>query len=91
VATIVDVSFGARVYVAEESCYALGSDTSLKGVESRGDKRDDVPGLQDLVEAGVLIPASRRMSEVLDSHPPPKIEDEQATTSAVDEQRAERA
>ena len=55
------------------------------------DGRGAVPGLQEVVEAGVLVPAIRRMSEVLDSYPPLKIEDEQATTLAVDEQRADLA
>jgi hypothetical protein len=62
-------------------------------MESRGDKRDDgrddVPGLQDLVEAGVLIPAPRRLTEVLAARPPLKIENAQAT-SVIDDQRSER-
>jgi hypothetical protein len=70
-------------------------DTSLRRMEPRGDKRDGgrgvVPGLQDLVEAGVLIPATRRLTEVLADRPPLKIENAPATISAVDEQRAERA
>jgi hypothetical protein len=55
------------------------------------DGRGNAPGLQDLVEAGLLIPATRRMAEVLQSRPLLKVEGERATMSALDEQRAERA
>lgn len=55
------------------------------------DGRGNVPGLQDLVEAGLLIPATRRMTEVLQSRPLLTVDDERATMSALDEQRAERA
>jgi hypothetical protein len=60
-------------------------------MESRDDRPDDAAGLQNLVEAGVLIPATRRITEVLAARPPLKIDDAQATAAAIDEQRAERA
>jgi hypothetical protein len=60
-------------------------------MESRDDKPDDATGLQNLVEAGVLIPATRRLAEVLAARPPLKIENAPATISVIDEQRAERA
>jgi hypothetical protein len=64
-------------------------------MESRGDGRDDgrgdVPGLHALIEAGVLVPATRRLTEVLATRAPLQVEGAQATISALDEQRADRA
>jgi hypothetical protein len=58
-------------------------------MEPRDNRPDDgcgdVPGLHDLVEAGVLIPATRRVTEVIAARPPLKIENAQATKSAIDE------
>lgn len=50
-----------------------------------------LPGLTELVDRGVLVPAGRRLSEVLAAHPPVKLADAQATSRALDEQRRERA
>jgi hypothetical protein len=44
-----------------------------------------------LIERGTLIPARRRLSEVLAAHPPLKLERSQVTTGrALDEQRRDR-
>jgi hypothetical protein len=44
-----------------------------------------------LIERGTLIPARRRLSEVLAAHPPLKLERSQVpTTRALDEQRRDR-
>jgi hypothetical protein len=51
----------------------------------------DVPGLTELVDRGVLLPATRRLSEVLAAHAPVKLADSQAGSRALDEQRSERA
>jgi hypothetical protein len=50
-----------------------------------------LPGLTELVDRGVLVPARRQLSDVLAAHPPVKLEDAQATSRALDEQRRERA
>jgi hypothetical protein len=64
-------------------------------MEPRGDQQDDdrrdVPGLRKLVERGVVVPASRRLSQALAAQPSLRIEDAQAKTSVLDRQRAERA
>jgi hypothetical protein len=63
--------------------------------QTAADRPDGGPGdvaeLPHLVEAGVLIPATRRLAEVLAARPPLKIENASATISAIDEQRVERA
>lgn len=51
----------------------------------------DLPGLTELVDRGVLLPATRRLSEVLAAHAPVKLSDPQAGSRALDEQRSERA
>jgi hypothetical protein len=51
----------------------------------------EVPGLAELVERGVVLPASRRLADVLAAHPPVRLDDPQATARALDEQRSERA
>jgi hypothetical protein len=51
----------------------------------------EVPGLAELVERGVVLPASRRLADVLAAHPPVRLDDPQATARALDEQRADRA
>jgi hypothetical protein len=44
-----------------------------------------------LIERGTLIPARRRLAEVLAAHPPLKLERSQVTTTrALDEQRRDR-
>jgi hypothetical protein len=44
-----------------------------------------------LIECGTLIPARRRLSEVLAAHPPLKLERSQGTAArALDEQRQDR-
>jgi hypothetical protein len=48
-------------------------------------------GVAELIERGTLIPARRRLSEVLAAHPPRKIEQSQAGTArALAEQRRDR-
>jgi hypothetical protein len=44
-----------------------------------------------LVDNGVLLPATRRLSEVLAAHTPMKLADPKAGSRALDEQRSERA
>jgi hypothetical protein len=77
------------------SVFGVGGRSSLRRMEAPHGKPDEgrgnLRGLQDLIEAGVLIPATRRMTEVLDCRPPLKIEGEQASMPTLDEQRAERA
>ncbi len=51
----------------------------------------EVPGLAELVERGVVQPASRRLVDVLAAHPPVKLDDPHATARALDEQRSDRA
>jgi hypothetical protein len=51
----------------------------------------EVPGLAELVERGVVLPASRRLVDVLAAHPPVRLDDPQATARALDEQRSDRA
>jgi hypothetical protein len=51
----------------------------------------DVPGLAELVDRGVVVPAARRLSEVLAAHVPVKLADPRAGVRALDEQRGERA
>ncbi len=51
----------------------------------------EVPGLAELVERGVVLPASRRLADVLAAHPPVRLDDPQATARALDEQRSDRA
>ena len=50
----------------------------------------DVPGLDELVDQGVLLPATRRLSEVLAVHGPVKLSDSQAGSRVLNEQRIER-
>jgi hypothetical protein len=45
----------------------------------------DVPGLAELVDLGVLLPATRRLSEVLAVHGPVKLPDSQAGSRVLDE------
>jgi hypothetical protein len=51
----------------------------------------EVPGLAELVDRGIVVPATRRLSVVLAEHPPVKLDDAQATARALDEQRSDRA
>lgn len=51
----------------------------------------DVPGMAELVDRGVIVPATRRLSDVLAEHPPVKLNDAQAATRALEEQRSDRA
>jgi hypothetical protein len=51
----------------------------------------DVPGLTELVDRGVVVPATRRLSEVLAAHAAVKAADPRAGARALDEQRSERA
>jgi hypothetical protein len=51
----------------------------------------DVPGLTELVDRGIILPATRRLSEVLAAHTPVKLSDPKAGSRALDEQRSERA
>jgi hypothetical protein len=51
----------------------------------------EVPGLAELVDRGIVVPATRRLSDVLAEHPPVKLDDAQATGRALDEQRSDRA
>jgi hypothetical protein len=63
------------------------------GRQTAGDRPDGGPGdVAELLhlEAGVLIPATRRLSKVLAARPPLKIANASATISVIDEQRAER-
>jgi hypothetical protein len=58
----------------------------------RADSHDpEVPGLAELVDRGIVVPATRRLSDVLAEHPPVTLGDEQAVVGALDEQRVERA
>jgi hypothetical protein len=45
-----------------------------------------LPELSQLVDRGMLVPARRRLSEVLAAHPPVKLKGAQATSRALDEQ-----
>jgi hypothetical protein len=51
----------------------------------------EVPGLADLVDRGVVVAPTRRLSVVLAERPPVKLDDAQASSRALDEQRSERA
>lgn len=51
----------------------------------------EVPGLAELVDRGVVTPPTLRLSDVLVEHPPLRLDDTQATSRALDEQRSERA
>jgi hypothetical protein len=51
----------------------------------------DAPGLEELIERGVLLPASRRLADVLAAHPPLKLDQPAATAHALAEPRATRA
>lgn len=66
--------------------------SQLLGVPRRADSHvNDVPGLSELVDRGVVTPAARSLSDVLAEHPPLKLDDAQPTARALDEQRSERA
>jgi hypothetical protein len=58
--------------------------------KSRG-RSTDVPGMSELVDRGVLVPATRRLSEVLAAHAPIKPSVPNAGSRALDDQRSERA
>jgi hypothetical protein len=69
---------------------APASSTMANRAKSHGSSAD-VPGLTELIDRGVVVPASRRLSEVLAAHAPVKVSDPQAGARALDEQRSERA
>jgi hypothetical protein len=55
-----------------------------------GNEATEVPGLAELIDRGIVVPATRRGSDVLVEHPPVKRGDEQALVGGMEEQRIER-
>ena len=51
----------------------------------------EAPGLAELVDHGAVTPPISRLPDVLAEHPPLNLDDAQATSRALDEQRSERA